>query len=109
MNRKTVMIASALLFASVQAFAADGKVTITSPAAGATVGEKMKLTYEAQPGPEGDHLHLYVDGKRVDVIHQLKGTTEVSLSPGSHHVCLEVDTKGHMPASQQTCIDVSAK
>ncbi len=112
MNQKILFAMSVVLCsASSLALAADAKVTITSPANGATVkaAEKMKLTYEAVPGPDGDHLHLYVDGKRVDVIRELKGTTEVALSPGSHHVCMQVNTKGHSPVGSETCIDVSAK
>ncbi len=108
-NKIAVAVSAVLLSATTQAFAAEGKVKIVYPENGASVGQSMKLEFEAQPGSEGDHLHLYVDGKRVDVIHQLMGSTMVSLTPGSHHVCLEVNTKGHVAASPQTCIDVTAK
>ena len=77
----------AFLLASGITFAATGKITITSPAEGAMVGSsgKIKLSYEVDPGPEVDHLHLNIDGKRVDVLRQLKGTTEIgSLAPGKH-------------------------
>ncbi len=111
MNNKIAVVLSAVLLLSATslAFAAEGKVKIVYPENGASVGQSMKLEFEAQPGSEGDHLHLYVDGKRVDVIHQLMGSTMVSLTPGSHHVCLEVNTKAHVAVSPQTCIDVTAK
>ncbi len=109
-NKIAVMTSAVLLFATMQAFAAEeAKVKIVFPENGATVAQNMKLEFEAQAGPEGNHLHLYVDGKRVDVIHQLMGSTMVSLTPGKHHVCLEVNTKGHVAVSPQTCIDVTAK
>jgi hypothetical protein len=111
MNYKIVLATSAaLLFGSSLVFAAGGKVTILSPANGATVkaSENVKLTYEADVGPEGDHLHLNVDGKRVDVIHQLKGSTDLWLYEGKHHVCMAVNTKAHVPTGTEACIDVIA-
>ena len=111
-NKILASILSAFLFGSSMAFAASGKVTITSPADGAMVdsNSKIMMSYEAVPGPDGDHLHLYVDGKRVDVINQMKGTTEVSaLPPGKHHICLTVNTKGHMPTGPEGCVDVTSK
>jgi hypothetical protein len=102
----------AILLGSSMAYAASGKVTISSPADGAMVGSKdtIKLSYEAVPGPDGDHLHLNVDGKRVDVIHQLKGTAEVGpLAPGKHQICLAVNTKGHVPTGVEGCVNVTSK
>lgn len=102
----------ATLLTPVCASAADGKVTISSPANDALVSKDadVKLNYEATPGSDGDHLHLYLDGKRIDVIHPMKGTAEVGmLKPGRHHICMTVNTKGHVPASPEACIDVTAK
>lgn len=100
------------LLVSSAAFAADGSVTITSPADGAMIsaGAKTKLVYEAVAGPGGDHLHLNVDGKRMDVLRQLKGSAEVDpLSPGKHQICLVINTKAHVPVSAEKCITVTAK
>lgn len=100
------------VFASNLAFAEMGKVTIISPMDGAMVDShsKTEVKYEATPGTDGDHLHLNVDGKRVDVIHQLKGTTTVdALSPGRHQICLAVNTKGHVPTGAEGCINVTSK
>ena len=94
------------------AFSDDGMVTITSPANGARFKptDSVELMYEALPGTDGDHLHLYLDGKRIDVIHSLKGKASAGmLSPGMHHICLAVNTKGHMPTGAQACIDVTSK
>ncbi len=91
------------------AYAAEGKVTISSVMPKDLYSkDKITLTYEALPGPEGDHLHLNVDGKRVDVIHQLKGSTTFGpLAAGTHHVCLAVNTKSHTPTGVEGCVDLT--
>ena len=102
----------AFLLGSGAAFAATGKITISSPADGATVGsgDKIKLRYEAIPGPEGDHLHLNVDGKREDVLRQLKGATEIGpLGPGKHQICLAINTRGHVPTGVEGCVNIISK
>lgn len=102
----------AFLLASTNALAAPGKVIISSPTNGAmfSTNDKVVLTYEAVPGPDGDHLHLYLDGKRIDIIHQLKGMAEVGmLDPGSHHICLAINTKSHVPTGAEGCVDVTVK
>lgn len=94
------------------AFAADGSITISSPANDAEVkaGNDVSITYEAVLGPNGDHLHLYLDGKRIDILHQTKGGADVGrLAPGKHEICLEVNSKAHVPTGVRRCIDVTAK
>ena len=106
----SIFVASLLLSSVV--FSEDGKVNISSPANGATFNktDNVELMYDALPGPDGDHLHLNVDGKRVDVIHSLKGKTSVGmLNPGKHHICLAVNTKSHVPTGVEACIDVTSK
>lgn len=104
---------SAFLLASTTAFAEDnGKVTFLSPANGAEVSasEKVMVNYEAVLGPKGDHLHLYLDGKRIDVLRQTKGTAEVgTLSPGKHHICITINTSWHFSTGVEECIDVTSK
>jgi hypothetical protein len=102
----------ALLFGSNLAIAETGKVTIISPADGAMVDshQKTEVKYEAVPGTDGDHLHLNVDGKRVDVIHPLKGVVTVDmLAPGKHQICLAVNSRGHVPTGVEGCINVTSK
>lgn len=110
MNTKIlVTVIFALLLGTGSAFAAEGKVTILSVSpTDIYAKDKIMLKYDAVPGPEGDHLHLNVDGKRVDVIHQLKGTAEVgSLPSGKHHICLAVNTTAHVPTGVEGCVDVT--
>lgn len=100
------------LLGSGSVLAAEGKVTITSPANGTTVGQydNVELNYEAVPGANGDHLHLNLDGKLVDIIRPLKGKASAgTLSPGKHHICLAVNTKAHVPTGVESCIDVTSK
>lgn len=95
-----------------QAFAADGKITINSPANGAMVSaqNKVPVNYEATLGTNGDHLHLYVDDKRIDVLRQIKGSTKLdALPPGKHHICLTVNMKSHAPTGVESCVDVTSQ
>lgn len=102
----------AFLLGSGSAQAAAAKITITAPANNATVSQHdyVELSYEAIPGPEGDHLHFYVDNKRVDVLHAMKGKADAGiLPPGKHHICLLLNTKGHVAIGTEECIDVVSK
>lgn len=95
-----------------QAFAADGKITIASPADNTVVNAKAKVMveYEAMLGPNGDHLHLYVDGKRIDVLRQLKGKAELDALPtGKHKVCLAENTKAHVVTGVETCVNLTSQ
>ena len=112
MNKIPHTIIFAALLVAGAALAAEGKVTISSPADGATVSSasSVKVTFEAVLGPNGNHLHLNVDGKRVDVVRETKGTVEVdALPPGKHQICLAVNTSSHVPTGVQGCINVTSK
>ena len=93
------------------AFAGGGSVTIKSPADGAKlkVGAENKVEYEIDPGHNGDHFHMYVNGKE-DVVRSLKGSYALpQLSPGSHSITLKVVTKGHVPTGLEKTIKVTAQ
>lgn len=109
-TRLMIPLFLALLYG--QALATDGKITINSPANGALVSadSKVPVSYEAMLGPKGDHLHLYVDGKRIDVLRQLKGSLELDvLNPGKHKICLTENTKWHMSTGMENCVEVIAQ
>jgi hypothetical protein len=111
-NTSFASILFAMLFGPAPAMAADGKVTISSPADGATVmaGRKFELSYDAATGDRGDHLHLNVDGKRAEVLRRHKGTVEIdALAPGKHQLCIAVNTKSHVPTGAGSCVNVTAK
>lgn len=103
---------AALLACTQAGFAADASVKITSPADGAKLDAmaQNKLVYEAIPGPKGDHMHLYVDGKEAAILRQLKGSYALeTLAPGKHDICVKVVNKGHTPIGVEQCIKVIAE
>jgi hypothetical protein len=114
MNRKHFLAPAALglLLAFPATGLAEGKVTITSPAAGATLDamDENKLVYEVDPGPRGDHVHVYVDDKEVGILRQLKGSyTLETLSSGKRDICVKVVNKAHVPVGVEQCVQVSVK
>lgn len=93
-------------------FADEASVTIFSPVDGArlSLSAPAKIDYEVMPGPQGDHTHLYVDGKQAAVLRPLKGThTLEPLMPGMHDICIRIVNKGHTPIGVQRCIKVSVE
>ena len=95
-----------------QVLAEDASVVITAPANGAKLDSmaQNKVSYEVVPGPQGDHVHLYVDGKQMAVIRQLKGSyTMETLAPGSREICIKVVNKNHTPIGVQQCVNVTVQ
>lgn len=90
----------------------QGKVTITSPAQGATLDamDENQLVYEVDPGPRGDHVHVYVDDKEVGILRKLKGSyTLETLSSGKRDICIKVVNKAHVPVGIEQCVQVTMK
>ncbi|HEY0878579.1 MAG TPA: PepSY domain-containing protein [Zeimonas sp.] len=101
--------AAACALAATPAASAEPHVRIEAPSEGAKLDamEQNRLVYEVEPGPRGDHVHVYVDGKEVGILRQLKGSyTLETLSPGPHELCVKVVNKGHTPVGVQDCIEV---
>ncbi len=90
--------------------AQEGSVRIVTPADGAKLDafDQNRISYEVVPGPKGDHVHLYVDGKETAILRQLKGSHALeTLSPGAHDVCVKVVNKAHVPIGVEQCIKVN--
>jgi hypothetical protein len=90
----------------------QGKVLITSPAAGATLDamDENQLVYEVDPGPRGDHVHVYVDNKEVGILRKLKGSyTLETLTSGKRNLCVKVVNKAHVPVGIEQCVQVAVK
>lgn len=88
----------------------QGKVQIISPSEGATLDamEENKLVYEVDPGPRGDHVHVYVDDKEVGILRKLKGTYLMeTLSAGKRNICIKVVNKAHVPVGIEQCVQVT--
>lgn len=76
----------------------EAAVTISAPADGAVVAptERVTLSYQATPGAQGDHVHLYVNGKRIAVLQQLAGDYELgTLPPGMHQISVQIVNRAH--------------
>jgi hypothetical protein len=114
MNRKHILAAMTLgLFLAAPATTlGQGKVMIASPKDGATLdamGEN-RLVYNVDPGPRGDHVHVYVDNQEVGILRKLKGSYLLeTLSPGKRAVCVKVVNKAHVPVGIEKCIRVAVK
>jgi hypothetical protein len=97
-------------FAAAPPPATEAYVNITSPADGAKLDalEVTKLAYEVRPGPRGDHVHVYVDGKEAGIVRQLKGSyTLEPLAPGPRSLCIKVVNRAHVPIGVEQCIKVT--
>lgn len=76
----------------------QASVEVMSPADGATLSqsEPVTVSYQATTGPKGDHLHIYVNGKREAVLRKLSGSHVLGmLNPGMHKINVEIVTKDH--------------
>lgn len=112
MNARILSAALPLLLLASAAFADEGKVTILAPQDGAevSIGKPVTVSFEAVWGPKGNHLHLYLDDHRVDVIRQPKGSEDIHIDkPGKHEICLEIETSWHFSTDVKQCVTVTAK
>jgi hypothetical protein len=94
------------------ALAADASVTISSPHNGAKFRPwtEVDIVYEATLGPNGDHVHLYVDSGKAVVLSALKGSYPAgTLVEGAHKICINVVDKSHTPLGAQDCVNVNVQ
>jgi hypothetical protein len=90
----------------------SGMVRITAPTDGATLDamDENRVNYEVEPGPRGDHAHLYVDNKEVAILRKLKGSYPLeTLTTGKRSLCVKVVNKAHVPIGIGQCIQVTVK
>jgi hypothetical protein len=114
MNRKHSLATMALgLCLAIPATAlGQGKVTITAPLDGATLDSMSEnhLVYEVDPGPRGDHVHVYADGQEIGILRKLTGSYSLDgLSMGKRAICIKVVNKAHVPVGIEQCVRVTVK
>jgi hypothetical protein len=114
MNRKHLLatMALGLCLAIPAAAQGQGKVTIAAPLDGATLDSlgDNHLVYEVEPGPRGDHVHVYADDQEIGILRKLKGSYSLTgLSMGKHAICIKVVNKAHVPVGIEQCVQVSVK
>ena len=91
---------------------ATAAVEIFAPKDGTVVSpsEPVTLNYDVKPGPSGDHVHVYVDGREVAIVRQLKGRYEVGrLSPGRHELAIKVVNRAHVPIGVESSVNVTVQ
>jgi len=91
---------------------AEPGVRIEAPANGAKLDamEQNRLVYQVDPGPRGDHVHVYVDGKEVGILRERKGSYMLeTLAPGPHQLCVKIVNKGHTPIGVEDCVQVAVE
>jgi hypothetical protein len=101
-----------MLTASLALAAGEGYVRIAAPADGAKLDRKKPITlvYEVDPGARGEHVHVYVDGKEVGILRQLKGRYSLKpLLPGRRTLCIKVVNRAHVPIGVEQCIGVTVE
>ncbi len=101
-----------LLGMAALAFAAGGSITIKSPADGAKlkVGAENKIEYVIDPGSNGDHFHISINGGKEDVVRSLKGSyTLPKLKTGENTITLRVVDKGHAPVGIEKTLKVTGE
>ena len=77
---------------------AVSKIDIISPAEGAKLDTKAenKLDYNTTLGGDGDHIHVYVDNRRVAMLNQTKGSYSFDyLDKGKREICIRIVNKNH--------------
>jgi hypothetical protein len=92
-----------------QPSAEQGSVKISSPKNGAQIprNQSVDLVYSVDPGPAGDHVHVYVDGEEVAMLRQLEGRYRVGpLQPGRHRLAIKVVNRGHVPIGIESSVMV---
>ena len=94
---------------------AAGSITILSPKEGATLpsGSGDKLEYNVTLGPDGNHLHVYVDNQDPIVDRNVSGCPcsidLPDLSPGKHVIFVKEATAGHVLTGLQTKVSFDVK
>lgn len=110
-KRHLVAVAVMGLFATCPVIAqAEASVKIQSPANGATLDalDENRLVYEVEPGPRGDHVHVYVDNREVGILRKLKGSYLLeSMAAGKRNICVKVVNKAHVPIGVEQCVNVT--
>jgi len=104
----------ALSFALFSPFTTAGEpyAKITYPHDGEKLGatSRKQIDYEVDPGPRGDHIHLYVDNKEAAILRKLAGSHPLeSMAPGPHTLCIKVVNKAHVPIGVEQCVNVNVE
>lgn len=107
-----MMLALSFTLLSPFVAAGDPYAKITYPHDGEKLGatSRKQIDYEVDPGPRGDHIHLYVDNKEAAILRKLAGSHPLeSMAPGPHSLCIKVVNKAHVPIGVEQCVKVNVE
>lgn len=96
------------------AFAA-GSITILSPKNGEVLpsGSGDKLEYNVTLGPDGNHLHVYIDDQNPIIDRNVSdcpcSIDLPDLSPGKHVIFVKEATASHVLTGLQTKVSFTVK
>lgn len=95
--------------------AADGSITITSPADGAVLqgATGNKVDFDVHLSPKGNHVHIYVDNQKP-IVYPDVGRCPCSvdlpnLTPGKHTIAVKEATSSHALTGIQGIVTVTVK
>lgn len=95
--------------------AANGSITITSPADGAVLQSATgnKVDFDVHLSPKGNHVHIYVDNQKP-IVYQDVGRCPCSvdlpnLTPGKHTIAVKEATSSHALTGIQGIVTVTVK
>jgi len=109
-----LIISELLLFSSNALPAESGSVNILSPVDGASLlsTRENKLTYTLQLGPEGNHLHVYIDDQKPIIVRNVTGcpcSIDLPVLPSGKHVIVVKEARSdHSLTGVQSMITVNA-
>lgn len=106
------LLCSSLILLGSTVQAAEGMVTIYQPQDGAVLDpfDDNAIRYKVEPGPAGDHVHLYENGHETAVIRRLEGSYPLrALNLGQQELCLKVVNRAHVPTGPESCIKVMVR
>lgn len=114
---KNLFIGLALVALTGSVWAADstGSITITSPADNAVLQSATgnKLDFNVRLGPNGNHVHIYVDDQAPivfrDVSHCPCSLDLPKLSPGKHTIVVKEATSSHAMTGVQGSVTATVK
>ena len=68
------------------------------------------MKYKVTKSPDGNHVHIFVDNGKPEVVRQMEGTYQVGpLSPGDHTITIMEVTSNHSPTGVKAMTHVKAE
>lgn len=105
-------VALSLSALSANVLADAGSINIISPSDDAELyaSRENTVAYEFTKGDRGDHIHIWVDGKKGPSQKALKGSyTLPAMSEGTHAIIAKVVDKAHVPTGPEKSIFVKVE